>query len=387
MNLTQDYLMPTYKTWDITLSRAKGSYVFDTLGNKYLDLVNGISTTVLGHGYEEFNQAIISQINDLIHVSNLFGNEISPRVAVKLNELISGKSEEGKVFFANSGAEANECAIKLARRYSGNKTYKIICAKNGFHGRSLATVFATGQVEKQRGFGPVVTGFIHVDYNDVDQILRSIDDETAAVLLEPIQGEGGIIVPDAGYLKAVRKICDENNLLLILDEVQTGMGKTGKWFGFQHEDISPDIVTIAKALGNGVPVAACWAKSEVADLFSPGDHGTTFGGQPLAMKAAETTIEILEKIDAPNRAKKIEKAFKGGIKAGSKMKEIRGKGTLLAVEFSDNIAINVYERALKNSLLLNPVRKNTIRLLPSFMIKDEEIEAALELLNKSISEV
>ncbi|HEY6425611.1 MAG TPA: aminotransferase class III-fold pyridoxal phosphate-dependent enzyme, partial [Acidimicrobiales bacterium] len=281
-------LMRTYAEPPATFVRGEGTRLFDADGTQYLDFITGLAVVSLGHSHPDVAAAVAEQARTLSHVSNLYGNTLAPEVARTIDRLVNGGTGEagGQVFFANSGAEANECALKLARRWAGGGRHVVISTDNAFHGRTLATLTATGQPEKQAPFLPLPEGFVHVPYDDVAALDKALDADTvAAVLLEPIQGEGGVVVPSSDYLGAVRALCTERNALLMLDEIQTGLGRTGHWFAFQAQGLEPDVVTMAKALGNGMPVGACWARAEVAAAFGPGDHGSTFGGQPLAMAA------------------------------------------------------------------------------------------------------
>ena len=278
--------------------------LFDTDGRRYLDFLAGLAVVSLGHAHPVVADAIAEQARTLLHVSNLYYNDVQPRLGARLDELLGGG---GRVFFANSGAEANECAIKLARRHGqthgGPERFHVLSAYGSFHGRTLTTLAATGQPQKQETFQPLPTGFRQVSFADVDALAAALDERVCAVLLEPVQGEGGVQPSPPGYLEAVRRLCDEHEALLILDEVQTGLGRTGRWFGFQHADgVRPDVVTMAKALGNGVPIGACWARADVATALRPGDHATTFGGQPLAARAALAVLDVMEAEDAPARA-------------------------------------------------------------------------------------
>src|SRR5437763_7407809 len=295
-----DVLMHTYPPPPVTFVRGAGSELFDEHGKRYLDFLCGLAVTGLGHAHPEVTAAIAEQAGTLSHVSNLFGTTVGPQVAERLDRLIGGG---GWVFFANSGAEANECAIKLARKWGGHGKYAVVSAYNSFHGRTLATLHATGQPAKHEAFQPLPEGFRHVAWDDLDALDASLDtDVVAAVLLEPVQGEGGVNPATPAYFQGVRRLCDERGCLLIVDEVQTGLGRTGKWFGFQHLGVEPDVVTMAKALGNGVPIGACWARDDVAAAFVPGDHATTFGGQPLATSAARAVLEVMQREDVPARA-------------------------------------------------------------------------------------
>ncbi|HKY68612.1 MAG TPA: aminotransferase class III-fold pyridoxal phosphate-dependent enzyme, partial [Acidimicrobiales bacterium] len=323
---TSSPLMATYPPAPVTFVRGEGPYLWDDAGRRYLDLLSGLAVTSLGHAHPAVADALATQARTLLHVSNLFGTVVGPEVAVTLDELIGdGTRLGGKVFFCNSGAEANECAIKLARRFGGARLdrkagserpgargalsrphvrgrHVVVSAFGSFHGRTLATLHATGQPAKHETFQPMPEGFRHVAWNDLDDLEAAIDPSVAAVLLEPVQGEGGVNPADTAYFQGVRRLCDERGVLFMVDEVQTGLGRTGRWFGFQHHGVVPDVVTLAKALGNGVPIGACWARAEVADVFEPGDHATTFGGQPLATAAARAVLATMRAEDVPARA-------------------------------------------------------------------------------------
>ena len=299
-------LMRTYADPPATFVRGQGTVLYDADGTEYLDFITGLAVVSLGHAHPAVADAVAEQARTLSHVSNLYGNTLAPEVARTIDRLINGGTGQagGQVFFANSGAEANECALKLARRWAGPGRHVVISADNAFHGRTLATLTATGQPEKQAPFHPLPEGFVHVPYDDVAALDKALDPDTvAAVLMEPLQGEGGVMVPSSDYLGAVRSLCTERNALLMLDEVQTGLGRTGHWFAFQAQGIEPDVVTMAKALGNGMPVGACWARAEVAAAFGPGDHGSTFGGQPLALAAVKATLAVMESEDVCRRAR------------------------------------------------------------------------------------
>ncbi|MHB1929439.1 MAG: aminotransferase class III-fold pyridoxal phosphate-dependent enzyme, partial [Acidimicrobiales bacterium] len=276
-------IMPTYGPRPVTFVRGQGTRLWDDAGKEYLDFLCGISVTSLGHAHPAVAEAVCHAAHTLLHTSNLFWTVPQQEVAATLDELLGGG---GAVFFANSGAEANECAIKLARRWGGRGRHTVVSAYGSFHGRTLATLHATGQPAKHEPFQPLPEGFRHVAWDDLGALDAAVDGSVAAVLLEAVQGEGGVNVPTAGYLSRARRICDERGALLMIDEVQTGLGRTGRWWGFEHDGVRPDVVTSAKALGNGVPIGACWARLEVAEAFVAGDHGSTFGGQPRAASAA-----------------------------------------------------------------------------------------------------
>ena len=311
-------------------------------------------------------------------------------MAHTIDRLINGGSGQagGQVFFANSGAEANECALKLARRWAGDGRYVVISTDNAFHGRTLATLTATGQPEKQAPFLPLPEGFVHVPYDDVAALDDALDPDTVAgVLLEPIQGEGGVVVPSSDYLGAVRSLCTERNVLLMLDEIQTGLGRTGYWFAFQAQGLEPDVVTMAKALGNGMPVGACWARAEVAAAFSPGDHGSTFGGQPLALAAVKATLAVMESEDVCARARAGGARLVAGLKQLPGVVSVRGAGLLLAAQLEAPVAKDVAALALERGLLVNAVRPDAIRVAPPLLVRDDEIDTALGILAGALGDV
>ncbi len=376
-------LMRTYAEPPVTFVRGEGTYLFDAAGKSYLDFITGLAVVSLGHAHPVVADAVATQARTLTHVSNLYGNTLGPEVALTIDRLINGGTGQagGQVFFTNSGAEANECALKLARRWAGGGRHVVISADNSFHGRTLATLTATGQPEKHLPFLPLPEGFIHVPYDDVAALDAALDAETVAgVLLEPLQGEGGVMVPSSDYLGAVRALCTERNALLMLDEVQTGLGRTGHWFAFQAQGLEPDVVTIAKALGNGMPVGACWARAEVAAAFGPGDHGSTFGGQPLAMAAARATLAVMEAEDVCGRAQHEGARLAAGLAALPGVVSVRGAGLLLAAQLSEPIAKEIAAAALSAGLLVNPVRSDAVRVAPPLLVSDQEVDAALAIL-------
>jgi predicted acetylornithine/succinylornithine family transaminase len=382
--------MRTYAEPPVTFVRGEGTMLFDADGKGYLDFITGLAVVSLGHAHPVVADAVATQARTLSHVSNLYGNTLAPEVALTIDRLINGGTGQagGQVFFANSGAEANECALKLARRWAGSGRYVVISANNSFHGRTLATLTATGQPEKHVPFLPLPEGFVHVPYDDVAALDKAMDPETvAAVLLEPLQGEGGVVVPSSDYLSAVRALCTERNALLMLDEVQTGLGRTGHWFAFQAQGLEPDVVTMAKALGNGMPVGACWARAEVAAAFGPGDHGSTFGGQPLALAAARATLAVMESEDVCGRALKAGERLTAGLAGLPGVVSVRGAGLLLAAQLSEPIAKEVAAAAQDRGLLVNAVRPDAIRLAPPLLVSDDELAAALVILDGVLGEL
>jgi acetylornithine/N-succinyldiaminopimelate aminotransferase len=376
-------LMHTYAEPPVTFVRGEGSRLFDTEGRAYLDFLSGLAVTSLGHAHPVVAEAVADQARTLSHVSNLFGNVVGPEVAVTLDRLIGGGTDRagGQVFFGNSGAEAVECALKLARRWAGPERFGVVSTWDAFHGRTLAALSATGQQEKQQAFLPMPEGFDHVPYDDLDAMDAACDpSRVAAVLVEPIMGEAGVVVPSSDYLVGLRQLCTDRHILLMVDEIQTGLGRTGRWFGFQHLGIEPDVVTMAKALGNGMPVGACWARSEVAAAFVPGDHGSTFGGQPLAMAAARATLTVMEAENAPARAARAGGQLRAGLTTLPGVGSVRGEGLLLAAVLAEDIAAPVCRDALTDGLVINAPRPDVLRFAPSLLVSDGDIDQALTTL-------
>ncbi|MGH9007478.1 MAG: acetylornithine transaminase [Acidimicrobiales bacterium] len=381
-------LMATYSPADPVFVRGVGTELFDEDGKRYLDFIGGLAVTSLGHAHPVVAAAIAEQAATLSHVSNLYKNALAPEVASTLDRLIGGGGSPagGQVFFANSGAEANECAIKLARRWAGPGRHRVVAALGSFHGRTLATLAATGQPEKHAPFAPVPEGFDHVPFDDLGAMETALEaGPAAAVLLEPIQGEGGVNVPSSDYLGGVRELCDEHGALLIADEIQTGLGRTGHWFAFQAQGLAPDIVTMAKALGNGMPVGACWARAEVAAAVGPGDHGSTFGGQPLALSAARATLAVMEAADVCGRAQRAGARLGAGLAVLPGVVDVRGAGLLLAARLDGERAKAVAGRALANGLLVNAVRPDAVRVAPPLLVSDAEIDEALAILRDAVA--
>ena len=382
-------LMRTYAEPPATFVRGEGTLLYDAAGASYLDFITGLAVVSLGHSHPAVAEAVAEQARTLSHVSNLYGNTLAPEVARTIDRLINGGTGQagGQVFFANSGAEANECALKLARRWAGGGRHVVISTENAFHGRTLATLTATGQPDKQAAFLPLPEGFVHVPYDDVAALDKALDPGTvAAVLLEPIQGEGGVVVPSSDYLGAVRALCSERNALLMLDEIQTGLGRTGHWFAFQAQGLQPDVVTMAKALGNGMPVGACWARAEVAAAFGPGDHGSTFGGQPLALAAARATLAVMESEDVCARARAAGSRLADGLRALPGVVSVRGAGLLLAAQLKTPVAKDVAAAALARGLLVNAVRPDAVRVAPPLLVSDADIDTALTILRDILSD-
>ncbi len=379
------YLMNTYKRFPVVLRKGRGMKVWGGDGKEYLDFVGGIAVNCLGHCHPKVVIALQKQAQRLLHVSNYY--HIEPQI--NLARMLVEASFADKAFFCNSGAEANEAAIKLARTYFqqhvGKNKFEVITALNSFHGRTFGALSATGQLKFKAGFGPLVPGFTHVDFNDVDAIERAITKETCAVLLEPIQGEGGVKIPDADYLRSVRKLCDEHEILLILDEVQTGIGRTGSLFAYEHFGMAPDIMTIAKGLGGGVPIGAMLATEKIAAAFQPGSHASTFGGNPLVCAAAVATLDaILEDGFILDQCRRMGKYLQKGLEDlkkefPSKIADIRGLGLLVGMELTRDGA-PVVESCLERGVLINCTSGNVLRFTPPLIVTEKEIDHLIDVL-------
>ena len=374
-------LMSTYAEPPVTFVRGEGPYLFDAEGRRYLDFLSGLAVTSLGHAHPAVAEAVCHAARTLVHTSNLFGTLPNQDVAATLDRLLGGG---GRIFFANSGAEANECALKLARKWAGHGRHVVVSAFGSFHGRTLATLHATGQPSKHEAFQPLPEGFRHVAWADIDALERSLSPEVAAVLLEPVQGEGGVWPAPRGYLEQVRRLCDERGLLLIVDEVQTGLCRTGRWFGFQHYGITPDVVTMAKALGNGVPIGACWARQEVAAAFGPGDHGSTFGGQPLAASAARAVLAVMEDLGVAELARQQGAYLADSLAVLPGVAEVRGLGLLLGAELTALDARLVARLCLERGLIVNAVTPTALRLAPSLLVSRAEVDEAVGILTRAL---
>ena len=380
-------LMPNYAPAPVRFVSGKGARLTDAEGREYLDFLCGIAVTSLGHAHPAVTAALREQATTLLHVSNLFANGINEEVAERLDALIGdGRPLGGKVFFCNSGAEANECALKLARRYSGPGRHGVVCAYGSFHGRTLAALAATGQPGKHEPFAPMPEGFRHVAFGDLEALSIAADPRhVGAVLLEVIEGEGGVIPMPPGFLTAVRRLCDERGILLMLDEVQSGLGRTGRWFACHHENVTPDVLTIAKSLANGVPAGACWARAEVAAAFQPGDHGSTFGGQPLAMAAARATLDTLVAIDAPECARSLSEQLSRAVGELPGVEYVRGMGALLGAVLHEGLdAAAIVRDCLEHGLVLNTTVPGVIRILPPYIASDEDCEEAVAILDAAL---
>ena len=376
--MTSSALMNTYGRLPVSFTHGEGPYLFDQNGHQYLDAISGIGVNALGHSHPAVTRAIQHQAERLIHTSNLYGIDLQQQLATALDKA----SGMDKVFFSNSGAEANEAAIKLARLYGhqrGIARPSIIVMDNAFHGRTIATITASGNRKIQAGFEPLLAGFIRAPYGDIEALenIAKNNSGVVAVLLEPIQGEGGVKVLPSGFLSKLRKLCDDQQWLLMLDEVQTGNGRTGEYFSYQHEGIIPDVVTTAKGLGNGVPIGACLASGAAADVFAPGNHGSTFGGNPLSCAAALAVVRTIEEENLCAKAGATGGFILSSLRqnlAGNKLvKDIRGQGLMIGIELSEPCAVLV-KQALDQHLLINVTAGNTIRLLPPLIIDQQQAE-------------
>ena len=370
--------MPVFGAPQVMFVKGKGTELWDSEGKRYLDFLCGLAVTSLGHSHDAISEAIASQASTLMHVSNFFANPIATTAAVELDALLGGG---GQVFFCNSGAEANEAAIKLARKFGGRGRHTVVSAYGSFHGRTLAALAATGQPAKHEPFQPMPEGFKHVAYGDIDALAEAIDPGVAAVLLESVQGEGGVVPAPDGYLRAVRDLCTQRGVLLILDEVQTGLARTGKWWGFEHDDIEPDAVCVAKALGNGMPIGALWAKKEIAAVFQPGDHGSTYSGTAIATAAASAVMQEMKRINAPQMAAENGAYLSKAVAAMSRVKSVRGRGLLLGVELVDGLdAKAVQLNLLHKGLVTNAVTATALRLAPPLNVSDAERNEAISII-------
>ncbi len=389
-------LMNNYGVPPVTFVSGDGAELTDDRGRRYLDFLCGLAVTGLGHAHPAVTDAVAAQAATLIHTSNLFANEPTAEVVDTLDRLIrsgpGGDAEPGRILFQNSGAEAVEAALKLVRKHQRRGRHVVVSAYGSFHGRTLAALTATGQPDKHEPFQPLPDGFRHVAFDDIDAVVDALDPSVGAVLLESVQGEGGVIPAGDDYLRAVRQVCDERGILLVLDEIQTGLGRTGRWFGYQHAGVQPDIVTVAKALGNGVPVGAVWARSEVAAAFGPGDHGSTFAGQPLALAAARAVLRTMVAMDVPAIAARLGARLRGLLEDIEGVESVRGRGLLLAAEISDQgragrSAKDIASACLDRGLVVNGVTPTAVRLAPPFVVSEEQLEAGAAILAEVLEAV
>jgi predicted acetylornithine/succinylornithine family transaminase len=375
--------MPVFGAPQVMFVRGEGTQLWDASGKRYLDFLSGISVTSLGHSHPVVADAIAEQAHTLLHVSNFFANPVATRAALLVDELLGGG---GQVFFCNSGAEANEAGIKLARKFGGRGRHKVVSMLGSFHGRTLAALAATGQPAKHEPFQPMPDGFVHVPFDDLAALSAAVDGSVAAVLVECVQGEGGVIPASNEWLQAVRALCTERGALLMIDEVQTGFARTGDWFAFQHAGVQPDVVMLAKAMGNGMPIGALWARRDIASVFKPGDHGSTYSGTALATAAVCAVIEVMREIDAPRLARERGEYLTTQLRAMPKVHDVRGRGLLLGVELgSGTDAKAVQVELLARGLVTNAVTATALRLAPPITVTVDEIDEALSLLREVLA--
>jgi acetylornithine aminotransferase len=380
----------TYKRFPVVFTRGSGCTLFDTANRSYTDFVAGIAVCCLGHSHEAISSAIAAQARTLTHVSNLYYTIPQVELATWLVE----QSFADRAFFCNSGAEANEAAIKLARKYFSDRgetnRFRIVTMEQSFHGRTMATLSATGQDKIKKGFDPVLKGFDYVPFNDVEALRSKIDSNTCAVMLEPIQGEGGVRCPQTGFLQAVRQVCDDTGVLLIFDEIQTGMGRTGKLFAYEHFDVEPDIMTLAKALANGLPIGAMLAREQVAEAFGPGAHATTFGGTPLVTAAALKVCQTLVQDGVINQGDEAGEYFKEKLlwlkERHKVIVDFRGRGLLIGIKLAINGA-SLVKQCLERGFLINCIQENILRFVPPLIIKKEEIDNLIECLDELLQDL
>ncbi len=385
LNGYSQYVIGSYSRKPLAIIRGEGSYIWDADGKRYLDFFPGWGCSLLGHCHPRIVAAIREQAGKLIHMDNTF--YIEPQA--QLAEAIATRSFGGKCFFANSGAEANEAAIKLARKFTPEGRYKVITMEKSFHGRTFGAMAATAQTKIRTGFAPMLAGFVHVPFGDLDAVRSAVDDETAAIMLEPIQGEGGVNVPPPGYLKGLRELCDEKGMLLIFDEVQTGCGRTGTWFGYQQEEVVPDVMTLAKAVGGGTPLGIACARKEVADCLTPGSHASTYGGNPLVTAAGVAMFEAIEKENLLARTTQIYDYVSKKVdelkSRFSFVESVRGRGVMIGIQLSiDGSA--VVDAALKRGLRINCTQGTVLRMLPAMTITNEQLDEGFRILADALAE-
>ncbi|HWE24079.1 MAG TPA: acetylornithine transaminase [Myxococcales bacterium] len=386
----EKFLFQNYRTQPVALVRGEGTYVWDADGKRYLDFIGGIATVSVGHANAKVREAVVEQSKLLWHASNLYVTEPQVRLAEKLVRL----SFADRAFFCNSGAEANEAMIKLARHYHVTQGHEdrveIVCMNNSFHGRTLGALAATGQPKYQQGFGPLPAGFRFIDYADERQLAQAVNGKTCAVILEPLQGEAGVITAPAGYLKKVRELCDAHGALMLLDEVQTGMGRTGKLFAYQHFGIEPDAMSLAKGIAGGLPLGALLAKERFAKAFTPGTHASTFGGNPVTTAAASAVVDLLESglLDHVRRVSEVLQARLAALpRATARVASERGLGLLRGVVLAEDLAPKVVAKARELGLLINAIGDRVLRLAPPLTVSESEIQQATEVLSHAIAQV
>ncbi len=372
-------LQSNYGTPTIELVSGKGAVLTDAQGNQYLDFLAGIATNVLGHAHPSIVKAVSKQVATLGHVSNFYSHPNAMELAAKLVKMTDDKS--ARVFFCNSGAEANEAALKLSRKTG---RIKIVATQDAFHGRTMGALSLTGQPSKRDPFKPLIKGVTHVPYGDMGAMIKKVSKKTAMVIVEPIMGEAGVIVPPHGYLQALRELCDDTGALLVFDCVQTGMGRTGDWFGYEYSDIKPDVITLAKGLGGGLPLGAMIALGDAAELFQPGDHGSTFGGNPIATAAGLAVIETIEKKELLSRVSSVGVELMADLALIEGVKSVRGAGLLIGIEFVEPVAKQVAKRCEENGVLVNGNSDRVIRIAPPLIISDREIAKFLKIFTESV---
>lgn len=377
------YIVPSYERADVVFERGEGVYLYDIEGKSYIDFISGIATVPLGYCHPVVTEATGEQVRRIINVSNLFYTKPQVELAEKLIEI---SRVRGKVFLSNSGAEAVEAALKFARKHTGKKG--IIAAEHAFHGRTFGALSATWKERYRKPFEPLVLGFKHIRYNSAEQLRANIDEDTAAFIVEPIQGEAGVIIPADGYLKEIAEICASNNVLLIIDEIQSGLGRTGKFFAYEYEELEPDVVVLAKGLANGLPIGATIVKDCIANSIEVGEHGSTFGGNALCTYVGCRVVDYIIKKGLQNNANKVGDYFINRLKEMSRkyslIREIRGKGLMVAIELNDGIAKDIVNEALINNLVINNTSENTLRFLPPLIITEEQIDEGLFILESII---
>ena len=376
-----DVMMTNYGTPSRTFVSGKGCVLKDDQGKSYLDFIAGIATNVLGHGHPAVIKAVTKQVSTLAHVSNFFAHPQGLLLASGLQKM-TGDSD-ARVFFCNSGAEANEAALKISRRTGRSR---IVAAQGSFHGRTMGALSMTGQPSKREPFTPLLKGITHVPYGDLSAMSRAVTKKTAMVIVEPIMGEAGVVTPDDGYLLGLRDICDRVGALLVFDCVQTGIGRTGQWFGFEHENVQPDVVTLAKGIGGGLPLGATIAYGRAAQLLQPGDHGTTFGGNPIACAAANAVLDVIESKKLMQSAKVFEKKIKKSLSGTTGVSEVRGRGLLLGIELTSPIAKKVAASMLEAGIIVNAANDQTIRIAPPLIVTMPQIEKFISVFKKVMKE-
>ena len=384
VEMHQQYVIPTYAP-ELYLTRGKGSYVWDADGKKYLDFLSGIAVNSLGHKHPSLLKAIKRQCGKIIHSSNLYYNENQPKLAKKLSEHGPG----GACFFSNSGAEANEALIKLARYWGGGVRHEVITVRNSFHGRTLTTLTATGQDKVQKGFHPLPEGFKYAELNDIESVIAKMGPKTAAVLVEPIQGEGGVVPAQRDFIQQLREECSKRDILLMFDEIQTGIGRTGKWFGYQHFDVEPDAISLAKGLGGGLPIGAIVTNEKFAKVLQPGTHGSTFGGNPLSCAAALAVIETIEKKNLIAQSEKLGKLLKTKLEKlknkYSFIEEITGEGLMLGIR-CDQPCKDLERILCRKGLITLATAEKVIRLLPPLTVSASQIRSAAKIIDRGCAE-